>query len=114
MAVFPPPASSPPSPTRTTFAITLQLARAIAALQALVRAGHCGDRLGVRRAARKVTVDILRGARDRSRDPHLRPLLAQQRRTTSLVNPRLRPPRAPRTIATSGKARASATPKATR
>jgi energy-coupling factor transporter ATP-binding protein EcfA2 len=85
---FPPPASPPsppPSPTRTTFAITLQIARAIAALQALVRAGHCSDRLSVRRAALKVTIDILRGARDRSRDRHLRPLLDQQRRSASLA-----------------------------
>ena len=38
--------ASPPS-LRTVFAVSLQLARALAAMQALVRAAHRGDRLGV-------------------------------------------------------------------
>ena len=80
------------------------MARALCALAALVRAGHQGDRLGVRRAAYSVAADILHGARDRSRDKHLRPLLAQQARVDSLHTPRVRPRSANLAAPTKGKA----------
>jgi hypothetical protein len=73
---------------RTLFAGCLQLGRAHADLVDLVRAGYevCpGDAMD---AATLTARAILRGARDRSRDPHLRPLFDHQRRTQPLSSPR--------------------------
>jgi len=72
----------------------LQLGRALPALIALVVAAHRRDRPDARAASRAVATTILRGARDRSRDKHARPLLDQQARVRSLTAPRLRPARA--------------------
>ena len=80
------------------------MARALCALAALVRAGHQGDRLGVRRAAHSVATDILRGARDRSRDKHLSPRLDQQARGEYMHTPRVRPRSAKLAALTKGKA----------
>jgi hypothetical protein len=44
----------------------------------------------VHAASIEIATDILRCARDRSRDRHLRPLLDQQRRADSLTKPRRR------------------------
>lgn len=55
----------------------------------LVRAAFDGDRGSVRRAASAIAVAILHGARDRSREPPLRTLHDQQRRTCSLTKPRV-------------------------
>lgn len=68
----------------------LQLSRRHDALIRLVRAGHEGERGRMRTASIEIATDILRFARDRSRDPHLRPLLDLQRRTESMSKPRLR------------------------
>jgi hypothetical protein len=78
------------APVRTTFAITLQLGRAYPALLRLVAAGYTGARAAGRDAAVEIAETILRGARDRSRDAHLRPVLDQQRRTESLTRLRKR------------------------
>ena len=75
---------------RTTFALTLQLGRAYPALLALVAAGYTAARNDAREAAVQIAETILRGARDRSRDAHLRPILDQQRRTESLTRLRKR------------------------
>jgi hypothetical protein len=68
----------------------LQLTRCLPAVLTLVRAGHEGKQRAVRAASIEIATDILRCARDRSRDRHLRPLLDQQRRTDSLIKPRHR------------------------
>lgn len=52
----------------------LQLGRAFPLLLTLVRTGFDGDRGAARRAATAIAVAILHGARDRSREPHLRTL----------------------------------------
>lgn len=78
MALVEPPA------TRTRFSVNLQLGRSYAALIALVRAAGQETPTAVRAHARLIASMILGGARDRSRDAHLRPLLDQQRRTESL------------------------------
>lgn len=68
----------------------LQLTRCLPAVLTLVRAGHEGQPLRVRAASIEIATDILRCARDRSRDHHLRPLLDQQQRTDSLTKARRR------------------------
>ena len=77
-----------PGPRRTRFSICLQLGRGFASLVALVRAAAEANSIGAREASHSVARHILRGARDRSRDRHLRPLLDHQRRTGSLSQPR--------------------------
>jgi len=88
------PPSAPPS-TRTLFAITLQISRCFPALVALVHAGYLGHVAEAQSAARRIATGIVRGARDRSRDPHPRTLHDQQRRTQPLTRKRRRPKRAP-------------------
>jgi len=95
-----PPHAPPPVPpstpsTRTLFAITLQISRCFPALVALVRAGYLGHVAEAQSAARRIATGIVRGARDRSRDPHPRTLHDQQRRTQPLTRKRRRPKRAP-------------------
>lgn len=93
--------STPPAPlpaerparrreVRTALSITLQLTRALPALLRLVRAGHEGDAAVIRSASREIATDILRASRDRSRDPHSRPLLYLQATLDVLSRPRLR------------------------
>lgn len=60
----------------------------------LVRSAYCDEPAAARAAARRVATGILRGARDRSRDPHIRPLLDQQLRTEPMIGVRKRPKRA--------------------
>jgi hypothetical protein len=100
-----------PPPTRTLFAVNLQLGRSFTSLALLVRYGYEGHAGKVRAEARLIASAILHGARDRSREPHLRTLRDQQRRSAPLhkkrptrkkvaaVSPRLRkvaiPPCAP-------------------
>lgn len=85
-AVFPlPPEQLPePPPTRTQFAVNLQLGRSFCSLALLVRYGYEGHADGARAEARLIASAIFHGARDRSRDPHLRPLRDQQRRSEPL------------------------------
>lgn len=68
----------------------LQLTRCIPAVLTLVRAGHEGDGSLVHVASVDIATDILRCSRDRSRDPHRRPLHDQQRRTQPLTKTRRR------------------------
>jgi len=70
------------------------MGRCRAALIALVRSGYLGEPAAARAAATRVATGILRGARDRSRDPHIRPVLDQQQRTEPLTRVRKRPARA--------------------
>ena len=81
-------------PVRTAFSITLQLGRCCPALVVLVRSAYCDDPAAARAAAGRVAAGILRGARDRSRDPHIRPLLDQQLRTEPMTDVRKRIKRA--------------------
>mgnify|MGYP003551918682 CR=1 FL=1 len=81
-----------PRPHRTRFAVALQVGRGFSDVVALVRAcAEHAPRSVARTASLSLARHILRGARDRSRDRHLRPLLDHQRRTRSLREPR--PPR---------------------
>jgi hypothetical protein len=68
----------------------LQLTRCLPAVLTLVRAGHEGDGFRARKASIDIATDILRCSRDRSRDPHQRPLVDQQRRTEPLTRVRRR------------------------
>jgi hypothetical protein len=68
----------------------LQLSRCLPAVLTLVRAGREQQPQRVRAASIDIATDILRCARDRSRDRNLRPLLDQQQRTDSLTKPRRR------------------------
>lgn len=76
------------SPRRTLFAVSLQLSRFFGTLCALTRAGFERDRKTVLLSALLIADGILFGARDRSRDKHLRPLYDQQQRSDSLHKPR--------------------------
>lgn len=73
-----------PAPTRTRFAVNLQLGRSFSSIALLVRYGYEGNIASVHAEARLISSAILSGARDRSRDPHLRPLRDQQRRGAPL------------------------------
>jgi hypothetical protein len=84
-----------PRPRRTRFSVCLQLGRAFSSLVALVRAGAEANCSAARAASHAVASHILRGARDRSRDRHIRALLDHQRRTHSLHEPRPARQRAP-------------------
>jgi hypothetical protein len=100
-----------PPPTRTQFAVNLQLGRSFSSLVWLVQYGYEGHPGAARAQARLIASAILQGARDRSHDPHLRTLQDQQRRSAPLhkkrptrkkvarVSPRVRkvaiPPSAP-------------------
>lgn len=68
----------------------LQLTRCLPALLMLVRGAAEGRGAVVRAAARDLATDVLRAARDRSRDAHRRPLLDLQARTEPLTRPRRR------------------------
>ena len=67
-----------------------QLTRGLPALLMLVRGAFEGRDTVVRTAARDLATDVLRAARDRSRDAHPRPLLHLQARTEPLTRPRRR------------------------
>ena len=113
-APFPPEEPPRSKSIRTLFAITLQLGRVFHQLVNLVVAGFEADRVAVRRASRAIALAILRGARDRSRDPRLRSLHDQQRRIDPLTNPRpSRPGRSSQAlVAAATKAKAAAAAKA--
>lgn len=100
--LFPPDEPAPPPARRSSLAITLQLGRARPNLIRLVAAAHAGDHLDMRRAGFAIATAILRGARDRSREPEPRPLHDQQRRSDALTRPR-RKPRRPRLATRSDK-----------
>src|SRR5580698_4608119 len=70
----PTPPAPPPPPVRTRFAVGLQLGRMFPTLLALVRQQYCGDPAAAQ-SALQIATAILDGARDRSRDRHLRSLL---------------------------------------
>lgn len=80
-----------PAPTRTQFAVNLQLGRSFSSLALLVRYGYEGDASAARAQARLIASAILHGARDRSRDPLLRTLRDQQRRSVPLHTKRPTP-----------------------
>lgn len=82
------PAPASPHPRRTRFAVSLQVGRGFSDLVTLVRASAEERPNVVRTSSNSLARHILRGARDRSRDRHLRPLLDHQRRTQSLREPR--------------------------
>src|SRR5262249_20705244 len=87
---FPPAAKAMAPPLRTTFAVTLQLARCFPALIALVLAGYADDPLGAHRAARQIADGIPRGARDRSRQSFPRTLHDQHDELIRFPRPRRR------------------------
>jgi hypothetical protein len=82
--LFPP----EPAQTRTQFAVNLQLGRSFSSLVLLVRAGYDQDPAALRRHSVLIASAILRGARDRARQPPLRTLLDQQRRSKPLARKR--------------------------
>jgi hypothetical protein len=77
-----------PPLTRTRFAVNLQLGRSFSSVALLVRYGYEGHTDSARAEARLISSAILSGARDRSRDPHLRTLRDQQRRAAPLQRKR--------------------------
>jgi hypothetical protein len=83
-----------PPPVRTRFAVGLQLGRMFPTLLALLRHQYAGEAAATP-AAHQIAAAILDGARDRSRDRHLRPLLDLQRRTEPLDQVRRRRRRPP-------------------
>jgi hypothetical protein len=84
------PPSLPTHPIRTAFSVTLQLARGVSSLVAIVRHSYRDEPRAAHTAAVDLATGVLRGARDRSRDPDPRPLIDQQRRTSSLTSVRER------------------------
>jgi hypothetical protein len=78
-------------PRYTRFSVSLQIGRGFPELVTLVRASAEGHSDVVQKSSVSIAGHILRGACDRSRDRHLRPLLDHQQRTHSLHEPR--PPR---------------------
>jgi hypothetical protein len=60
-------------------------------LLSLVQQQWHGERVAAARSAQRIAHAVLDGARDRSRDPHVRPLQDQQQRTDALHHVRKRP-----------------------
>src|SRR5437773_2164702 len=83
----PPPPPPPPPPSRraprTRLAVGLQLGRMFPPHLTRRSQQSPGDREGARRSAEAIAHTVLDGARERSGDPHRRPLLDQQARTES-------------------------------
>jgi len=96
----PPPhvaATSAERPIRTRFAVGLQLGRMFPTLLGLVRQQYARDPAETV-SAELIAQAVIDGARDRSRDAHLRPLLDLQKRTAPLTRTRRRRRKAPRPV----------------
>lgn len=90
-------------PVRTRFAVGLQLGRMFPTLLGLLRQQYADDP-GAMISCQQIAQAVIDGARDRSRDRHLRPLLEVQRRAEPLTQTRRRRRRAPRPTAKSRRA----------